>query len=212
MIEVLIADDQPMIRSGFRLILESAEDISVIGEAGDGREAVELARQLSPDVIVMDIRMPNLDGIAATRLIDNAKVLILTTFHLDNYVVEALAAGASGFLLKDATADELKSAIRSIARGDAALSPSVTRTILDIVKASPASRPQPPSELSTLSARESDVLKCLALGMSNHEIGASLYLSEATVKTHVSRILAKLGLRDRVQAVVFAYRYGVLEG
>ncbi|NNN14997.1 MAG: response regulator transcription factor [Acidimicrobiaceae bacterium] len=212
MIEVLIADDQPMIRSGFRLILESAEDISVIGEAGDGREAVELAKQLSPDVIVMDIRMPNLDGIAATRLIDNAKVLILTTFHLDNYVVEALAAGASGFLLKDATADELKSAIRSIARGDAALSPSVTRTILDIVKASHASRLQPPSELSTLSARESDVLKCLALGMSNHEIGASLYLSEATVKTHVSRILAKLGLRDRVQAVVFAYRYGVLEG
>lgn len=206
---MLIADDQPMIRSGFRLILEAQGDIDVVAEANDGLQAVDLAERLKPDVVLMDIRMPQMDGIEATRQINSAKVLILTTFDLDEYVVSALAAGASGFLLKDSTAAELVGAVRSIAKGDAALSPSVTKTILDLVRERPAFRYEPPAEVEDLSARELEVLKCLAQGWSNQEIGEHLYLSEATVKTYISRILFKLKLRDRVQAVVYAFRYGL---
>jgi DNA-binding NarL/FixJ family response regulator len=209
LIKVLIADDQPMIRSGFRLILEAQGDIDVVAEANDGLQAVDLAERLKPDVVLMDIRMPQMDGIEATRQINSAKVLILTTFDLDEYVVSALAAGASGFLLKDSTAAELVGAVRSIAKGDAALSPSVTKTILDLVRERPAFRYEPPAEVEDLSARELEVLKCLAQGWSNQEIGEHLYLSEATVKTYISRILFKLKLRDRVQAVVYAFRYGL---
>ncbi|NNN12860.1 MAG: response regulator transcription factor [Acidimicrobiaceae bacterium] len=198
-----------MIRSGFRLILEAQGDIDVVAEANDGLQAVDLAERLKPDVVLMDIRMPQMDGIEATRQINSAKVLILTTFDLDEYVVSALAAGASGFLLKDSTAAELVGAVRSIAKGDAALSPSVTKTILDLVRERPAFRYEPPAEVEDLSARELEVLKCLAQGWSNQEIGEHLYLSEATVKTYISRILFKLKLRDRVQAVVYAFRYGL---
>ena len=209
MITVLIADDQPMIRSGFKLILEAQGDIDVVAEANDGLQAVNLAERLKPDVVLMDIRMPQMDGIEATRQINSAKVLILTTFDLDEYVVSALAAGASGFLLKDSTAAELVGAVRSIAKGDAALSPSVTKTILNLVRERPAFRYEPQAEVEDLSKRELEVLKCLAQGWSNQEIGEHLYLSEATVKTYISRILFKLKLRDRVQAVVYAFRYGL---
>ncbi len=209
MIRVLIVDDQPMIRSGFKLILEAQGDIDVVAEASDGEQAVELAERLAPDVVLMDIRMPHMDGIEATRQIKSSKVLILTTFDLDQYVVSALAAGASGFLLKDSTAEELVGAVRSIANGDAALSPSVTKTVLNLVREAPTFRYEPPAEVEDLSSRELEVLKCLAQGWSNQEIGEHLYLSEATVKTYISRILFKLKLRDRVQAVVYAYRYGL---
>jgi DNA-binding NarL/FixJ family response regulator len=216
-IRVLLVDDQPLLRTGFRMILSSEADLTIVGEAGDGAAAVEAARRLNPDVVLMDIRMPGMDGIAATRALagpgveDPLKVLILTTFGLDEYVVEALRAGASGFLLKDSPAEDLVEAIRVVAAGDALLAPSITRRLLDRV----ASR-LPPAEESTLPAlselteRELEVLKLVARGLSNAEIAEKLVVSETTVKTHVSRILAKLELRDRVQVVILAYEIGLV--
>jgi DNA-binding NarL/FixJ family response regulator len=214
---VLLVDDQPLLRTGFRMILSAETDLTVVGEAGDGASAVELARRLRPDVVLMDIRMPGMDGIQATRALagpgveDPVKVLILTTFGLDEYVVESLRAGASGFLLKDAPPEDLVEAIRIVAAGEALLAPSVTRRLLDRV----ASRLPPANEdtipaLSQLTDREMEVLKLMARGMSNAEIAAKLVVSETTVKTHVSRVLAKLDLRDRVQAVILAYETGLV--
>jgi DNA-binding NarL/FixJ family response regulator len=214
---VLLVDDQPLLRTGFRMILSAEPDLQVVGEAGDGLTAVELAGRLKPDVVLMDIRMPRMDGIQATRALagpgveDPVKVLILTTFGLDEYVVESLRAGASGFLLKDAPAEDLVEAIRIVAAGDALLSPSVTRRLLDRV----ASRLPPANEnripaLAELTERELEVLKLVARGMSNAEIAEKLVVSETTVKTHVSRVLGKLELRDRVQAVILAYESGLV--
>ena len=214
---VLLVDDQPLLRTGFRMILSAESDLTVVGEAGDGASAVELARRLKPDVVLMDIRMPGMDGIQATRALagpgveDPIKVLMLTTFGLDEYVVESLRAGASGFLLKDAPAEDLVEAIRIVAAGEALLAPSVTRRLLDRV----ASRLPPANEnaipaLSELTERELEVLKLLARGLSNAEIAEKLVVSETTVKTHVSRVLAKLDLRDRVQAVILAYETGLV--
>jgi DNA-binding NarL/FixJ family response regulator len=214
---VLLVDDQPLLRTGFRMILSAESDLTVVGEAGDGASAVELARRLRPDVVLMDIRMPGMDGIQATRALagpgveDPIKVLILTTFGLDEYVVESLRAGASGFLLKDAPPEDLVEAIRIVAAGEALLAPSVTRRLLDRV----ASRLPPANEdkipaLSELTERELEVLKLLARGLSNAEIAEKLVVSETTVKTHVSRVLAKLDLRDRVQAVILAYETGLV--
>jgi DNA-binding NarL/FixJ family response regulator len=213
-IRVLLCDDQALVRSGFRMILEAREDIEVVGEAGDGAQALELERRRRPDVILMDVRMPRLDGVEATRrLVDagsEARVLILTTFDLDEYVYEALRAGASGFLLKDVQPAQLVEAIRVVARGEALLAPTVTRRLLDrFAQALPASPGEPPPELSSLTERELEVLGLLASGLSNAELAERLFLSETTVKTHVSSILRKLGLRDRVQAVVVAYRAGL---
>jgi DNA-binding NarL/FixJ family response regulator len=210
-IRVVIADDQPMMRTGFRLILEAQEDIRVVGEAGDGREAIAVGEREEPDVILMDIRMPHMDGVEATRHLPGQRVLILTTFDLDEYVVEALRAGASGFLLKDARPEELVHAVRVIAEGNALLAPSVTRRLLDRVM--PTLHDHPPQSaaaLDELTDREMDVLRLVASGLSNAEIAARLVVTEATVKTHVSHVLAKLGLRDRVQAVVFAYDSGLV--
>ena len=210
-IRVLIADDQAMMRAGFRMILEAQPDIEVVGEAGDGLEAVEAAARLRPDVVLMDIRMPRLDGVEATRRLGGHKVLILTTFGLDEYIVETLRAGASGFLLKDAPPEELVKAVRVVAAGDALLSPAVTRQLLDrVVPALDAPEREPPPGFDELTDRELEVLKLLAQGLSNAEIAARLIVGEATVKTHVSRILMKLGLRDRVQAVVLAYEAGLV--
>jgi DNA-binding NarL/FixJ family response regulator len=214
---VLLVDDQPLLRTGFRMILSAESDLTVVGEAGDGASAVELARKLRPDVVLMDIRIPVMDGIQATRALagpgveEPIKVLILTTFGLDEYVVESLRAGASGFLLKDAPPEDLVEAIRIVAGGDALLAPSVTRRLLDRV----ASRLPPANEntipaLTELTDREMEVLKLLARGLSNAEIAAKLVVSETTVKTHVSRVLAKLDLRDRVQAVILAYETGLV--
>jgi len=214
---VLLADDQPLLRTGFRMILSAEPDLQVVGEAGDGESAVAQARRLRPDVVLMDIRMPGMDGIQATRALagpgveDPIKVLILTTFGLDEYVVESLRAGASGFLLKDAPAEDLVEAIRIVAAGDALLAPSVTRRLLDRV----ASRLPPANEnaipaLAELTERELEVLKLMARGLSNAEIAAKLFVSETTVKTHVSRVLGKLDLRDRVQAVILAYETGLV--
>jgi DNA-binding NarL/FixJ family response regulator len=214
---VLLVDDQPLLRTGFRMILSAESDLRVVGEAGDGASAVELARRLRPDVVLMDIRMPGMDGIQATRALagpgveEPVKVLILTTFGLDEYVVESLRAGASGFLLKDAPPEDLVEAIRIVAAGEALLAPSVTRRLLDRV----ASRLPPANEdtipaLSQLTEREMEVLKLMARGMSNAEIAEKLVVSETTVKTHVSRVLAKLDLRDRVQAVILAYETGLV--
>ena len=219
MIRVLIADDQSLVRTGFRMILENAPDMAVVGEAADGAEAAVLARDLEPDVVLMDVRMPDTDGVQATRRIcaegaDHTKILILTTFDLDEYVYASLRAGASGFLLKDALAPDLLSAIRVVAGGEAVVAPSVTRRLLDrFVGTEAAARPVPfPAGLAvdTLTDREREVLASMARGLSNTEIAALLYVSEGTVKTHVSRVLAKLGLRDRVQAVVYAYESGLV--
>jgi DNA-binding NarL/FixJ family response regulator len=212
-IRVLVADDQSMVRAGFRMLLADEQDIEVVAEAENGREAVEKAARFNPDVILMDIRMPELDGIQATRRIlldDNgARILILTTFDLDEYVYEALSAGASGFVLKDDSPEQLLAAIRTVAAGDALLSPTVTKKVIKQFARRP--RPAPPKELGELSERERDVFRLMAEGMSNSEIGQELFISETTVKTHVTHILQKLGLRDRVQAVVLAYQTGVFE-
>ena len=214
MIGVLLADDQELVRSGFRLILELAEGIEVVGEATDGREAVRLAKELQPEVVLMDVRMPELDGIEATRRLRQAgveaRVLVLTTFDLDEYVYAAVRAGASGFLLKDAPREQLVTAVRTVARGEALLAPAVTQRLIERFVARPAPAEAAPA-LAELSARELEVLRLLARGLSNAEIAAELIVGEATVKTHVARILRKLGLRDRVQAVVFAYESGLVE-
>jgi DNA-binding NarL/FixJ family response regulator len=212
---VLIADDQALVRAGFRMILDAEDDLDVVGEASDGAEAVKLARQMKPDVVLMDIRMPELDGIEATRRIAElgtdppTRVLMLTTFDLNEYVYEALRAGASGFLLKDVPPEQLAAGIRIVAQGEALLAPSITkRLIQEFARASPAT-PEPPKGLDELTARELEVFKLVARGLSNAEIAAELIVSETTVKTHVARMLMKLGLRDRVQAVVLAYEAGV---
>ncbi len=215
-IRVVIVDDQGMVRAGFTSLLAAEPDIEVVGDAADGEAAVELVSRLQPDVTLMDIRMPVLDGIAATRRLVEAqvptKVLVLTTFDLDEYVFEALRAGASGFLLKDAPAEELASAIRVVAAGESLLAPVVTRRVIDafVRRAAPASREPEDARLATLTPRELEVLGLIARGMSNLDIAERLYVSEGTTKTHVSNVLSKLGLRDRVQAVVFAYEAGVV--
>jgi DNA-binding NarL/FixJ family response regulator len=212
-VRVLVADDQSMVRAGFRMLLADEQDIEVVAEAENGRDAVEKTGRFNPDVILMDIRMPELDGLQATRRIlaeDNgARILILTTFDLDEYVYEALRAGASGFVLKDDSPEQLLAAIRTVAAGDALLSPTVTKKVIKQFARHP--RPAPPKELGELSERERDVFRLMAEGMSNSEIGQELFISETTVKTHVTHILQKLGLRDRVQAVVLAYQTGVFE-
>jgi DNA-binding NarL/FixJ family response regulator len=217
-VSVLVADDQPLMRAALTMSLEAEPGFHVVGTAADGREAVELAERLRPDVVVMDIRMPNLDGVAATRRLatgangDSVKVLVITTFDLDDYVVEALRAGASGFLLKDATADELVHAVRVIAAGNALLAPSVTRRLLDRYARRLPSSASPPSEvLRGLTNREQEVLLLVARGYSNSTIGKELHLAESSVKTHVSHLLTKLGLVDRVQIVVFAYENGLIQ-
>jgi DNA-binding NarL/FixJ family response regulator len=213
-IRVLIADDEKLMRSGLRAILAAEPDIEVAGEAGDGMEAIASAERLRPDVVLMDVRMPNLDGLAATeRLLARAegvRVVMLTTFDLDEYVYEALRAGASGFVLKDAPADQLLTAIRVVAEGEALLAPSITRRLI----AEYARRPRTagrPDQLSELTERELEVMRLMAGGLSNAEIAEHLIVGEATIKTHVSRILAKLGLRDRTQAVVLAYESGLVQ-
>jgi DNA-binding NarL/FixJ family response regulator len=211
-ISVLVADDQRLVRSGFRMILRADPEIDVIGEAGDGEEAVALSRELKPDVVLMDIRMPKLDGIAATRLLlqeeDAPRVLVLTTFDLDEYVYGALRAGASGFLLKDAPEEQLAAAIRVAADGGALFSAGVTRRLIE--RFAQVDTTAPPPGLDELSPRESEVLQLIARGNSNSEIAAQLVLSEHTVKTHVARILQKLDLRDRTQAVILAYESGLV--
>jgi DNA-binding NarL/FixJ family response regulator len=215
-VRVLLVDDQALIRAGFRMILEAEEDLEVVGECGDGTQAVDSVKRLSPDVVLMDIRMPEMDGIEATRRIvgggggTDVKVLMLTTFDLDEYVYDALRAGASGFLLKDVPADQLVAGIRLVAQGDALLAPSVTRRLIEEFSRSSRGRAQRPAGLDELTPREVEVFKLLARGMSNAEIAGELIVSETTVKTHVARILMKLGVRDRVQAVVLAYEAGVV--
>jgi DNA-binding NarL/FixJ family response regulator len=215
-VRVLLVDDQALIRAGFRMILEAEEDLEVVGECGDGTQAIDSVKRFSPDVVLMDIRMPEMDGIEATRRIvggdgDSAvKVLMLTTFDLDEYVYDALRAGASGFLLKDVPADQLVDGIRLVARGDALLAPSVTRRLIQEFSRSSRGRGEQPAGLDELTPREVEVFKLLARGMSNAEIAADLIVSETTVKTHVARILMKLEVRDRVQAVVLAYESGVV--
>ncbi len=213
MIRVLVVDDQSMVRAGFRMLLAGEKDIDVVAEATNGLEAVDKAARLHPTVVLMDIRMPELDGLQATRRIlaadNSARILILTTFDLDEYVFEALRAGASGFVLKDDSPEQLIAAIHTVADGDALLSPTITRRVIQ--KFARMSRPDPPKQLDELSDRERDVFRLMARGLSNAEIGNELYISETTVKTHVTHILQKLDLRDRVQAVVLAYQTGVFE-
>jgi DNA-binding NarL/FixJ family response regulator len=212
-IRVLVADDQAMVRAGFRMLLRNEEDIEVVAEAANGLEAIDKAGRFEPDVVLMDIRMPTLDGLEATRRIlaaqASVRVLILTTFDLDEYVYEGLRAGASGFVLKDDPPEQLLAAIRTVAGGDALLSPSVTRRVIAQFTKLPA--PTPPAGFDELTAREHEVLRLLTQGLSNAEIGAELYIGETTVKTHVTRILQKLHLRDRAQAIVFAYRAGLVD-
>jgi DNA-binding NarL/FixJ family response regulator len=218
-IRILIADDQALVRAGFKMILDAEDDFEVVGEASDGLRAVATVRELRPDVVLMDIRMPELDGIEATRQIADlceaeddspVRVLMLTTFDLNEYVYEALRAGASGFLLKDVPPEQLAEGIRIVARGDALLAPSITkRLIQEFATAAPSEPPAPAPGLDELTDRELEVFKLIARGLSNAEIARELIVSETTVKTHVARVLMKLGLRDRVQAVVLAYETGV---
>jgi DNA-binding NarL/FixJ family response regulator len=214
-VRVLIVDDQALVRTGFRMILDAESDIDVVGEAENGREAVELAKSARPDVVLMDIRMPEMDGIEATRrlLAEDAgsppRVLMLTTFDLDEYVYDALRAGASGFLLKDVPAEQLAAGVRMVAAGDALLAPSITRRLIQEFSAAPAAV-KPPPGLDELTPRELEVFTHVARGLSNAEIAAELIVGETTIKTHVTRLLMKLGLRDRVQAVVLAYEFGVV--
>jgi DNA-binding NarL/FixJ family response regulator len=212
-IRVLVADDQSMVRAGFRMLLTGEQDIEVVAEASNGREAVAMAERFNPAVVLMDIRMPEIDGLEATRRIlaasQAARILILTTFGLDEYIYEALRAGASGFVLKDDPAEQLISAVRTVAAGNALLSPAVTKRV--IRQFTRITRPAPPKELGELTEREREILRLIATGLSNAEIGRGLYISETTVKTHVTHILQKLGLRDRVQAVVLAYQAGLFE-
>ena len=215
MTSVLIVDDQALVRVGLRKILEAEPEMTVAGEAADGEEAVAEAHGLRPDVVLMDIRMPVLDGIEATRRIVRAqpatRVLMLTTFGLDSYVYEALRAGASGFMLKDAPPEEIAAAVRVVADGDALLAPAVTRSVIEeFARREPAPVPEPPAAVNDLTPRERDVLDLLARGLSNPEICERLYISEATAKTHVARILQKLDLRDRVQVVIYAYESGLV--
>ncbi len=216
MIRVLLVDDQALVRAGFRMILDAEADVEVVGEAADGAEAVRQVRDLRPDVVLMDIRMPELDGLEATRRIiaageDAPRILMLTTFDLDEYVYEALRAGASGFMLKDTPPEQLVSAIHVIAEGDALLSPSITKRVISEFVRGTGPKPQAQfPRLEDLTARETEVLKAIARGLSNAEIARELFVSETTVKTHVARILMKLHLRDRVQAVVLAYESGVV--
>jgi DNA-binding NarL/FixJ family response regulator len=215
MTSVLIADDQALVRVGLRKILESEPELTVAGEASDGEAAAARARELHPDVVLMDIRMPVLDGIEATRRIVAAqpatRVLILTTFGLDTYVFEALRAGASGFMLKDAPPEEIVAAVRIVASGDALLAPAVTRAVVEeFARRPPAAAPTPPAAVEELTPREREVLALLVRGLSNPEICERLFISEATAKTHVARILQKLGIRDRVQAVIYAYETGLV--
>jgi DNA-binding NarL/FixJ family response regulator len=218
-IKVLVVDDQELVRAGFCVILDSADGITVAGEAGDGAAALAQAAALRPDVVLMDVRMPGMDGLEATRQLTAAgsadqaappKVVMLTTFDLDDYVYEALRAGASGFLLKDSPRADLIAAVRAAAAGDALLAPSVTRRLIEAFARRPAELAPAPSRLAALTARERDVLLLLARGRTNAEIAAALFVSEATVKTHVGNLLAKLGLRDRVQAVILAYEAGIV--
>ena len=215
-IGVLIADDQALVRAGFRMVLEAEEDIAVVGEAANGEQAVHGARRLNPDVVLMDIRMPELDGIAATRQIATApgesvaRVLILTTFDLDEYVYDALGAGASGFLLKDSPPEQLVNAIRVVAGGDALLAPSVTSRLIEQFTRTRTLQRRSPPGFEELTARELEVFRLMARGLSNAEIADALVVGDTTVKTHVARLLAKLGLRDRVQAVVLAYEFGLV--
>jgi DNA-binding NarL/FixJ family response regulator len=213
-IRVVIADDQALVRAGFRKILEADSDLEVVAEAADGLEAVETAQRLAADVVLMDIRMPNLDGLEATRRLLGAnsetRVLILTTFGLDEYVYEALRAGASGFLLKDAPPEDLLAAVRVIARGDALLDPTITRAVIAEFARRPV-RSELTKKLEDLTAREREVLELLARGLSNAEIAKRFVVSDGTVKTHVASVLRKLGLRDRVQAVIYAYESGLVE-
>jgi DNA-binding NarL/FixJ family response regulator len=211
-VRVLLADDQELVRAGFRMILETQADLEVVGDARDGVEAVAATRRLQPDVVLMDIRMPNLDGLQATTQIlaggSASRVLILTTFDLDEYVYQALTAGASGFLLKNAPPEQLIGAVRVVAAGDALLAPSITRRVIEqFVRLPP---PGATNAIAALTDREQEVLKLIAKGLSNGEIAAELYVSDATVKSHVAHLLAKLHLRDRVQAVVFAYESGLV--
>src|SRR4051794_28618784 len=210
-VRLLIADDQALVRAGFRMILDAEDDLEVVGEASDGLDAVEQTKRLKPDVVLMDIRMPELDGIEATRRLrdEPARVLMLTTFDLNEYVYEALRAGASGFLLKDVPPEQLAAGIRVVAQGEALLAPSITRRLIQEFAAATPTPPAPPPGLSELTARELEVFRCVARGLSNAEIAAELVVSETTVKTHVARLLMKLGLRDRVQAVVLAYESGI---
>jgi DNA-binding NarL/FixJ family response regulator len=215
-IRVLLADDQDMVRAGFAMILDAQEDIEVVGEADDGERAIAESARLAPDVIVMDIQMPKLDGVSATRSIlarervNGPRVLVVTTFDLDEYVYDALRAGASGFLLKNAPPEELVGAVRVVAGGDALLSPRVTTRLIEAFCRQPATPPTPPAALDELTPREQDVLALLARGLSNVEIAERLVVSRGTVKTHVERILMKLNLRDRIQAVVLAYEAGLV--
>lgn len=213
-VRVAIVDDQHLVRAGFRMILEGEDDIEVVGEAGDGIAAVDLARRERPDVVLMDVRMPHADGIEATEAIADldggARVVILTTFDLDEYVFAAVRAGASGFLLKDVTPEALVEAVRVVASGGALLAPGVTRRLIEEFAQTPAPGARESDGLEQLTEREREVLELMARGMSNAEIAAELVVAETTVKTHVGRVLGKLGLRDRVQAVVFAYETGVV--
>jgi RNA polymerase sigma factor (sigma-70 family) len=212
-VRVLVADDQALVRAGFRKILEGDDAIEVVGEAADGDEAIELARELDPDVVLMDIRMPTLDGIAATRTLaeksnERPRVLMLTTFALEEYVYDALRAGASGFLLKDAPPEQLVAAVHVVSRGDALLDPAITKTVIAEFTRRPGARRELAAKLDELTTREREVFRLVAAGLSNAEIARELVVSEGTVKTHVARVLLKLDLRDRVQAVVYAYESG----